>query len=205
MDKILFEGMIISIQPRIRLLRSFDQASHSYLGYALVVLDKEREQSLSIGIGVGAQEKHQFRVGATISGACSPVLDPDRESVDYYRASKLKKLSEEPVDPSTPPWKIVPPPIAVYRERGPRRLSAKTYESKCLSCIWGCKMAVEIIIDQWNPRKKKYRVETFCYGPKNCKLYASGPIRRVPGRNGMVYEEEDWVDEMLTSHREEDE
>ena len=205
MEKILFEGAIVSIQPRIRLLRSFDQSSHSYLGYALIVADRETEEELSIGIGMGSQEKHQFRVGMTISGACSPVLDPAIESVEYYRASQLKKLSEEPVDPTYPPWKIVAPSLPDYRERGPRRLSAKTYESKCSSCIWGCKMAVEIIIDQWNPRKKKYRVESFCYGPKNWKLYASGPIRRVPGRNGMVYEEEDWVDEMLTSHREEDE
>ena len=205
MEKILFEGVIVSIQPRIRLLRSFDQSSHSYLGYALVIADREMQQDICVGIGVGAQEKHQARVGMTISGACSPVLDPDMESVDYYRASKLKILAENPIDTSFPPWKIVPPPLPDYRERGPRRLSARTYESKCLSCIWGCKMAVEIIIDQWNPGKRKYRVETFCYGPKNCALYASGPIRKVPGRNGMVYEEEDWVDEMLTSHREEDE
>ncbi len=59
-------------------------------------------------------------------------------------------------------------------------------------------MPVEIIIDQWNPGKKKYRFETFCYGPLNYKLYKSGPIRKVPGRNGMVYEEEDWVDEEET-------
>jgi len=205
MEKILFEGLITSIQPRIRLLRSFDQGSHSYLGYALVIADREREQNLSIGIGVGAQEKHQFRVGMTIAGSCSAVLDPQMESVDYYRVSKLKILSETPVDTSFPPWKIIPPSLPDYRERGPRRLSARTYESKCTSCIWGCKMAVEIIIDQWNPGKRKYRVETFCYGPKNCALYASGAIRKVPGRKGMVYEEEPWVDEMLTSHREEDE
>lgn len=205
MEKVLFEGVIISIQPRIRLLRSFDQSSHSYLGYALVVSDSEREENLSIGIGLGAQEKHQFRVGMTISGSCSSVLDHDVESVEYYRVSKLEVLDENPVDTSFPPWKIVPPSLTVYRERGPRRLSARTYESKCTSCIWGCKMAVEIIIDQWNPGKRQYRQETFCYGPKNCALYASGPTRKVPGRKGMVYEEEPWVDEMLTSHREDDE
>ena len=62
-------------------------------------------------------------------------------------------------------------------------------------------MPVEIIIDHWNPEKKKYRTETFCYGPKSCGLYKAGPIRKVPGRNGMVFEEEDWVDEDSTSHR----
>jgi hypothetical protein len=66
-------------------------------------------------------------------------------------------------------------------------------------------MPVEIIIDHWNPGKRKYRFETFCYGPLSCKLYAAGPVRKVPGRNGMVYEEEDWVDEEATGHREMDE
>lgn len=35
MDKLTFNGTIISIQPRIRLIRSFDETSHSYLGFAI--------------------------------------------------------------------------------------------------------------------------------------------------------------------------
>jgi hypothetical protein len=66
-------------------------------------------------------------------------------------------------------------------------------------------MAVEMIIDQWNPSQRKYRQETFCYGPKSCKLYRSGPLRKVPGRKGMSWTEEDWVDQEATSHRSEDE
>ncbi len=67
-------------------------------------------------------------------------------------------------------------------------------------------MPGEIIIDNWNPMgKKKYRFETFCYGPLNCKLYKAGPNWKVEGRNGMVYVEEDWVDEMAVEHRGEDE
>ncbi|MFH1355940.1 MAG: hypothetical protein ABII18_02305 [bacterium] len=31
--KIPWQGRVISAQPRIRLLRSFDESSHSYLGY----------------------------------------------------------------------------------------------------------------------------------------------------------------------------
>ena len=52
-------------------------------------------------------------------------------------------------------------------------------------------MAVEMIVDQWNPRQKRYRYETFCYGPKSCRLYKSGPTRKVPGRKGMSWDEED--------------
>ena len=67
-------------------------------------------------------------------------------------------------------------------------------------------MPVEIIIDNWNPRgRRKYRSETFCYGPLGCKLHKSGPERQVEGRNGMVYVEEDWIDRMAVEHRGENE
>src|SRR5713226_1240988 len=36
---------------------------------------------------------------------------------------------------------------------------------------------------------------TFCYGPKTCALYRAGAARTVPGRKGMSWREEDWVDE----------
>jgi hypothetical protein len=98
-----------------------------------------------------------------------------------------------------PPWHGVPPDLDTYRWRGHRRLSARTY-IKCASCIWGCRMAVEMIVDPWNP-KKRYRFETFCYGPKSCATYKAGPRRIVPGRRGMRWEEPDWVDEQETAHR----
>jgi hypothetical protein len=54
--------------------------------------------------------------------------------------------------------------------------------------IWGCRMPVELIIDQWNPSRRRYRTETFCYGPRSCPLYQAGPARQVPGRRrGMTY------------------
>lgn len=62
-------------------------------------------------------------------------------------------------------------------------------------------MAVEMIVDQWNPGLRRYRTETFCYGPRSCPSYASGPARKAPGRHGMTYTEEDWVDDEATSHR----
>jgi hypothetical protein len=68
-------------------------------------------------------------------------------------------------------------------------------------CIWGCRMPVEMIIDQWNPGRRPDRTETFCYGPRACRLYQAGPARTVPGRRGMIYTEEDWVDDEATSHR----
>ena len=64
-DKLSWEGRIISVQPRIRLLRSFDERSHSYLGYSLLVEGRisGREGKFRIGIGKAAQSKNQFRVG----------------------------------------------------------------------------------------------------------------------------------------------
>ena len=203
-SKLVWEGQVVAVQPRIRLLRSFDQRSHSYLGYALRaegLIGGEKREFL-VGIGKGAQAKHCFRIGDTVSGLAEPVLDDRLEVVGFYKASKLKvKGRVGPEEHKPPPWHGVAPTLEKYRERGHRRLDRRTYEARCTRCIWGCKMAVEMIIDQWNPSQKKYRQETFCYGPKSCKLYKAGPTRKVPGRKGMSWEEEDWVDEDATSHR----
>lgn len=208
MDKLIFKGIIRSIQPRIRLERSFDESSHSYLGYAIVLNGwvEGAEKLFSIGIGKVAHAKYQFKSGDEISGECVPVMDERLEPDEYYKVSKLQKIAEGSETSQTPPpWETVPPDLDTYRERGYRRLAARTYDTKCSTCIWGCRMPVEIIVDNWNPGRKKYRFETFCYGPLSCKDYKAGPERRVEGRNGMVYVEEDWVDEERTSHREWDE
>lgn len=52
-------------------------------------------------------------------------------------------------------------------------------------------MAVEMIVDRWNPQQKRYRYKTFCYGPKSCPFYKAGPAFEVPGRKGMVWEEQE--------------
>lgn len=62
-----------------------------------------------------------------------------------------------------------------------------------------------MIIDHWNPHLRKYRFETFCYGPKSCEIYNPGPTRKVPGRKGMSWEEQDWIDEEAIADRIEDE
>jgi hypothetical protein len=146
-------------------------------------------------------------VNDIISGECVPVPDPDTEPTEYYKVSKLKLITRSTTITNTSsPWELVPPELEVYRERGHRRLAARTYDTKCSSCMWGARMPVEIIIDNWNPRgRRKYRFETFCYGPLSCKLYKAGPNRKVEGRNGMVYVEDDWVDQMAVEHRGEDE
>jgi hypothetical protein len=201
---VTWNGKIISIQPRIRLTRSFDQRSHTYLGFTLTVEGRigEEERTFTIGVGREAQAKNQFRAGDIISGKSEAVQDPKTEVSKYYKTSQLETIERgTEQEGSGPPWRGVPPVLEVYRERGHRRLDPRTYESKCLACIWGCRMPVEMIIDQWNPKRKKYRFETFCYGPKSCSFYKAGPTRKVPGRKGMAWEEGDWIDEDAVSHR----
>ncbi|KKK56703.1 hypothetical protein LCGC14_3061860 [marine sediment metagenome] len=207
--KVQWKGSVVSVQPRIRLLRSFDERSHSYLGFCLYLKGEvgEREGAFSVGIGKAAQAKHHFRVGDVVSGSSALVEDTRKEPVEYYKTSDLKLLSREQgqSESTGPPWLGGPPDLETYRERGHRRLDGRTYQGSCLNCKWGCRMPVEMIIDHWNPGRKRYRLETFCYGPKSCTLYRAGATRKVPGRRGMTWEEEDWIDEDETSHRDMDE
>ena len=163
------------------------------------------DSEFRVAVGSGAHAKQQFRVGDCVEGIGVRVVDRQLESADIYKVSKLRILRRGVELNSIPPWQGVPPPLPIYRERGHRRLATATYESKCQSCIWGCVMPVEIIVDHWNPEKRRYRTETFCYGPLSCPIYKPGPTRKVPGRNGMVYEEQDWVDQDATAHRGPDE
>ena len=205
--KTSWEGVILSVQARIRLLRSFDQRSHSYLGYVLRVrgaIGGEAREFL-VAVGEGTHAKHQFQAGDEMTGRGVFVADLRTETAELYKVSKLhlvKRTRVQQHDP--PPWNRVPAELPVYRERGHRRLDAGTYKAKCSLCMWGCRMPVEIIIDQWNPGRKKYREETFCYGPLSCPHYKAGRTRKVPGRNGMTWEEEDWIDQEAVSHRDPD-
>ena len=97
MEKLPFRGAVISIQPRIRLHRSFDEMGHQYLGYALQLqgwLGDTEYERFSIGIGKAAQAKHQFKAGDVVSGQCLPVAEDKRklEPVEYYKVSRLKVI-----------------------------------------------------------------------------------------------------------------
>jgi hypothetical protein len=198
-NKIPWGGRVVGIQPRIRLLRSFDEVSHSYLGYVLEIegtLGDQREIRFQIAIGEGAQGKHAFRPGDEVSGTSSPVEIPALEVAPYYKTSGLVVHSRGPDPPlgGGPPFLTLAPALGEYRARGHRRLDARRYAERCMICVWGCKMPVEIIRDNWNrsrgPDNVIRRMETFCYGPKECPLYRAGPVRKVPGRRGMVHEDE---------------
>jgi hypothetical protein len=201
--KLLWSGRLLGVQPRIDLVRSFDQRQHDYLGYLLLLdgLLGDRAGRFSLRIGPAAHAKHGFRAGMVLRGQAQLVVDSDREVADAYKVSQLQVVESGASVTQAPPWLGAPPPLAVYRERGHRRLNAATYDSACGACQWGCRMLVTLIVDQWNPAERRYRFETFCYGPKSCALYRAGPTRKVPGRKGTSWEEEDWVDHETTAHR----
>jgi hypothetical protein len=62
MEKISWAGRIVAVQPRIRLMRSFDQRSHSYQGYVLRIHGICGGQACEflIAVGQGAHEKYRF-------------------------------------------------------------------------------------------------------------------------------------------------
>jgi hypothetical protein len=137
-----------------------------------------------------------------VNGEGVRVEDPGLEIADLCKVSGLTVGARGPAECSAiAPLTGVPPTLEEHLARGHRRLAALTHASKCASCIWGCEMAVGMIIDPWKPSKRKYRRETFCYGPKSCALYAAGPCRRVRGRKRMSWIEEDRLDEDATEHR----
>ena len=128
------------------------------------------------------------------------------ETAGFYKTSGLNVVRDVEGDPPAgPPFLGVPPDLPTYRARGHHRMDARTYETRCTARMSSCRMPVEMIVDHWNPSQKRYRFETFCYGPKSCAVYRPGPARKVPGRKGMSYTEEDWVDKDATSHRGPDE
>lgn len=195
--KVRFSGIITAVKARIRLLRSFDQVAHAYLGYTLVldgVVDGKEWKDLRVAVGQKAHEKNRFRIGDRISGEALAIEKPNREWADLYKVSRLEVIGRG--DPSEDrPADIkggIAEPLPVYRERGHRRLDLRTYDTKCRQCPWGIMMATEITLDQWNPRRKKYRYETHCYGPRDCPNYKAGRARIVPGRKpGMVWSDDE--------------
>ena len=111
-DKLAWQGRVVSVQPRIRLLRSFDERSHSYLGYVLQIdgVISGEERTFTIGVGKGAYAKHAFQNGNQVSGGCAPASDPRNEPAEFYKVSQLKLLSSGPIpDKAPPPWQGIAP------------------------------------------------------------------------------------------------
>jgi len=140
MNKVEWTGRITAVQPRIRLVRSFDERSHSYLGYVLRVEGTVENEygEFMIAIGKAAQAKHRFRVGMEVSGLAVTVPDPRLETAGFYKVSGLKILNDAEGDPpAEPPFHGEPPDLETYRSRGHRRLDTRTHDAKCKTPVSG--------------------------------------------------------------------
>lgn len=203
-ERFSWTGVVQAIQPWIEMTRSYNKRQCSYIGYALR-LDatwKGRSGLLLVRVGKAAHLKHQFHAGLQLNGSSVGYRDIGLESPVLYKTTGIRVLDScAAARPGGPPFVGVPPNLAVYHERGYRRLDDSAYWRRCEDCMWASRMPVTLIVDDWNPIYREYRAETFCFGPKACPFYQAGEIRTAPGRNGKVYEEFNWVDEDATSHR----
>ena len=193
-NSVAFRGEVVAVKARIRLIRSFDQISHQYQGYTLCLAasDPQSGEVLRVAIGPTTHVKHQFQIGDFVSGKAQPVPDAQKDWANLHRASGIQVERRGPPEQRrlADPEGGIAPPLDVYREHGHRRLDPHTCATKCARCPWGLTMPTEIIIDQWNPSKKRWRLETHCYGPKDCLRYRAGAARKVPGRKPWMV----WVD-----------
>ena len=180
--KIEWQGRIISIQPRTTVWRyGIDNRTHSHIGYTLFFEGDANGQEgpFSIAISEKHMQSGNFRIGDAIKGTALTKNYPEWEYADFYRAGAIKRLYEAPTEPSStpPPWKIAPPDLQTYKWRGARSLSHSCWQGRCFQCVWA-NMANVTIEYEWG-QSQKWRFESFCYGPKSCKLYNMGKARSV--------------------------
>ncbi len=209
LQKIRFKGIVLAVQPRTRVWRYVvDNRSHYYLGYNLFLSGNARgiEKRFSVAISEKQQQKLELRAGDTIKGTAWQKKHEKGEFADFYRAGSLKLLGRKIDSPDScgPPWTTVSPELETYKQRGARVLCKSRWKSKCFTCVWANMANVEI---QWDFDRdiKKYRFESFCYGPKSCRYYRVGRAPLVPYRNRGSFPDDGAFDEMMTEHRDDDE
>ncbi|NLB20391.1 MAG: hypothetical protein GX829_06115 [Clostridium sp.] len=206
--KINWQGIIQSIQPRTRVWRYLvDNRTHYYIGYNIFLLGKSDVDltEFSVAISEKQQQKYNFQIGDSIKGTAWTKMYPKREFADFYRAGSFRILERNHrLIESTAPWIGVVPTMDVLDERGGRMLSKSRWKRKCFPCYYASMANVEIIWD-FDKDIKRYRFESFCYGPKSCKYFDPGPARSVPYKGMGSVLDTGWLDKMYTRSRDEDE
>jgi len=139
-EKVAWSGRIMAIQPRIRLMRSFDERSRSCLGYVLCIdgtCGGEAGEFL-IAVGEAAHEKHRLQTGIELSGYSLLVEDPRKETAALYKTSGLKVVrNAEGETHAGPPFLGVPRRIGLTRT--PPRIGGRMIEDAEIdSCVSLC-------------------------------------------------------------------
>jgi len=206
--KVRWSGVITAIQPRAWVWRyKGNYRTHHETGFNLWVAGEDGK--VVVAISALQQQKLGFRHGDTAAGTAWPVQGGKREIADLYRAGNLKVLNkpDRNADRGGPPFIDLVPAIDIYKQRGCRMLNPTLWRTVCMSCMWANKSRIEIEVVFG--KSKRYRSETFCYGPKSCPKYAMGEPRDVPYRdswNDFIEHTEDNgdLDSCLTDGRGED-
>jgi hypothetical protein len=87
-------GAGTAVQPRIRLTRSFDERSHTYLGYLLRIAGTVGGVSAEfrVCIGSGTHANHQLRIGGQVEGLGHRVANSGTSAVDADTGSGCRFL-----------------------------------------------------------------------------------------------------------------
>lgn len=204
-SKIQWQGTIISIQPRTTVWRyRLDNRTHRHIGYNVFLdgeVDGEKAQ-FAVAISEKQQKTVGFRIGDEAKGTAWTEKYPEWEYADYYRAGGLKRVTENNsvIDESgAPPWLGAPPDMETFEWRGCRVLSKSSWKGKCFKCKWATMANVTIEYDWGN--RQKFRFESFCYGPKSCKLYKMGKPPMVPYKGDGSCPDNGGLDDIITERR----
>lgn len=202
---VCWSGTIRALQCRAWVWRYLvDNRTHHPLGFNLWIEGEAAGQpgKLVVAISELQQRKMQLRIGDTVKGTAWPCENAKHEIANFYRAGSLKVLTrtEKTKEENGPPFVGMAPPLEVFKARGARLLDSRRWRGECMTCLWANKSAVEI---EYNFGKtKRYRSETFCYGPKSCPLYSMGEPRPVPYHDRTEHVLDDGaLDDCLTGHR----
>ena len=203
-SRIEWEGQIESVQCRAWVWRyKTDNRTHHNLGFNLFVKGEAdgRKGRFIVAVSDTQHAKQQFRIGDVFKGTAWPCSKARHDIADYHRAGGFKALSraDEQDDPSGPPFTDLLPRIEVFERRGARMLDAKLWRKPCFACMWANKSAVEI--EYKFDKVKRYRKETFCYGPRSCPFYDMGPPREVQYFDSFPSIDDGWLDDLCTEQR----
>jgi hypothetical protein len=183
-----------------------DNRTHHLLGFNLFLNGEAdgRDGRFILAVSDGQHGKLQFRIGDEFKGTAWPCIKARHDIADYYRAGGFKVLfrAAEVPDAGGPPFAGLLPPIAVFERRGARILDATRWRKQCFTCMWANKSAVEI--EYKFGKVKRYRKETFCYGPRSCLFYDMGPPRQVQYFDTSPSIDDGWMDDLCTEQRGED-
>jgi hypothetical protein len=206
-SRIRWQGMIESVQCRAWVWRyKTENRTHHHLGFNLFLKGEADgwEGRFIVAVSENQYIKLQFRIGDVFQGTAWPCVGAEHDIADYYRAGGLKAITRvcEQTDPVGPPFTGLLPGIEVYLRRGARMLHAKLLGQQCFTCMWANKSAVEI--EYKFGKGKRYRKETFCYGPRSCPFYDMGPPRQVPYFDSFPSLDDGWMDDICTEQRGDD-